>query len=314
MDPYAYAIVLDRQVRRFPIGANGPDACGRRAFTGVGIERMKRYLLLIFLIANSAGCAGTTSLLPPIAVPVPGGAQEFRFKSLKWKPDTLLKYDLHEFTEARMGESIIDTYEEQHVFQAKVQEHTDRSGSRVLLSHDEVDLGFVIFDENGRSQDGVPTRLVYWAALQGFVRWSERSAGAHANQRSLRLGETIRTELFTPGWKASVPGFASDVNDPIIGEITFRGYAKLDDVLVAVVNTKSPNLIRKPFVFTSRDRKTTYRIDALSWEGTSYLDPSTGLELVSYEVMMGTGSVDGKPIVFRMIVRSILDRKRSRGF
>jgi hypothetical protein len=275
---------------------------------------MTRHSCLVGLVLGLVlGCAATKAPLPPLAVPVATGPAEFRFKPLVWNAATTLTYEWRSYTEVRTGEEV-DTHHEQHTLAAKVVERTAQNGYRVGVSFDGTEIGWVVFAQDGRAGDGVPARLAYRDALRGFARWAEKAVEVRGIPNALRPGETVRTELPAAQGQLNTAGLESALKETIDGEMTCVGWATLENTLVAVMATKSPNILRKPFVFWSKDGKTKFQIDTLSSEGLMYLDPTNGLELANYEVKVGTGTAGGRSMVFRFIAHAALDKKRSHAY
>jgi hypothetical protein len=111
---------------------------------------LQRVLLTVGL-GLAAACA-TASPSRPVAEPVPGAPEEFRWLSFRWPDGAVLSYVIETSIETAVAERVTTT-RERHRFRMSSMGSVVSGVRRVRIAFDDVDIADALLDEDGHLKD-----------------------------------------------------------------------------------------------------------------------------------------------------------------
>ncbi len=279
-------------------------------------------LLLALVMVGGCAVRAASVPAPPLAVPVPGAPNEYRWSPLRWKPGIVLTYNAHVFIEraskAAMEASCSSLKEAgvmepghfmfawcaypevtqaQYTMQMRALEKTLKGAIRVQVLIEGTELGFFLIGEGGKDQDFVPQTPEAASALQHLRDIIENPCAKELESKTVvKVGER----------------FAVKCQDAH-ATMEFVGYVRLAGRIAAAfrseVHRKIPSDPLSEAIL-ERSGKPLLVFEAISMREERYMAPE-GILQASYVVTTVSGRLEGKPYVFRTIESWTLDLQKS---
>ncbi len=278
-------------------------------------------LLLALVMVGGCAVRAASPPAPPLAVPLPGAPNEYRWSPVSWKPGIVLTYNVHAFIE-RASKTAMETWcrslrdagvkehfmlawctypdvtQAQYTMQMKAVEKTLKGAVRVQVLIEGTELGFFLIGEGGEIQDFVSQTPDAASALQRLRDIIEDPCAKELpSQTVFKVGERVAVKCRDVHGATEFVGFMR-LAGRIVAAIRFE--ADWKDPTSGVVTEAIIGQLGKPLPI----------IEAVSEREERYVAPE-GTVLASYKVTTISGRLEGKPYIFRTIESWTLDLQKS---
>lgn len=272
---------------------------------------MRHVSLALALALGPLGCA--TPPVPPLVESIPGGPNTYQFARFKWESGKKLTYSETCFEELKSG-GRTETKSGRNVAALTGVGRTSKGLMRVNLTANNVEVGFLLFDDAGRLQDAVPRQPALADTLKWYVNLGEAQA-RHLESRVMKQNEeysfdfSFLIDIFEKAGGFELP---RQVDYKLLGTYQYLGYKRIGTTPAAAVRW---NLLNIPQAIEAVERYSgqAVRILAMTMDVISYIDANQGFLITAYSTATVDMSARGESVVMRIICDQTLDRHNSGG-
>lgn len=275
---------------------------------------LQRVLLTVGL-GLAAACA-TAPLSQPVAEPVQGAPEEFRWLSFRWPDGVVLSYVIDTSIETAVAERV-KAARERHRLRMSSMGSVVSGVRRLRIAFDDVDIVDALLDEDGRLKDifvsvGGAEPMIE-ELRKGMVRTAQHPLQKRLESATLRLGEpftgdVLLSEILGPLMTPTrTPESATRLS------VTYTGRKRVNGGVAAELlmsYTLAPNT---SYRFVLGENKVPIEVTSISGESRDYLDHDRYYRILGYDVITTGGVGAGRRWTAKQVTVTTLDRAASRG-
>jgi len=275
----------------------------------------RQRLVLIVSLGCAAACA-TVPLSPPIAEPIQGAPEEFRWLQFQWTDGVVLSYIVDTSIETTVGERF-QTNRQRSRFRMSAQGSVVSGVRRVRLAFDDYDIGDALLDEQGHLKDvffSVSGSGPMFDELRaGLVRAAQHPLQRRFDTEALRLNEQFTGNVLLSDIVGKMVTPATTPESSTRMTVVYTGRRRVNGAVAAELLSSFVLAPDSSYLLTSPDGRMKIELNSVSGESRDYLDPDRRYRILAYDVTTVAGVGMGRRWSAKQVSVTTLDRATSRG-